>query len=53
MPTLKILSLLMILMAFSGCASNTGGSDWDEWTSRLKKEAPATTRAQGQVDNTY
>jgi len=48
----KILLLMIIAMTFSGCATNSGGSDWDEWTSRLKKdtssEAPVQTPAESQ-----
>jgi hypothetical protein len=42
----KILLLVIIAIIFSGCATNNGGSDWDEWTSRLKKDTPSTPPAQ-------
>ena len=40
----KVLLLMIIAVAFAGCATDNGGSDWDEWTSRLKKDAPATPK---------
>ena len=48
---MKILLLAIIAITFSGCATKSGGSDWDEWCSRLKKDTPSTTQAQGQADS--
>jgi ABC-type uncharacterized transport system YnjBCD substrate-binding protein len=53
----KTLLLVFIAIAFSGCASNSGMSDWEEWNSRLKKDTPSMTPAeawgptQGQNDS--
>jgi hypothetical protein len=53
----RIVLLVIFAIALSGCASNNGGSDWDEWNSRLKKDTPSMTPAQawgptqGQTDN--
>jgi len=36
---------------FSGCAtnSNAGGSDWDEWCNRLRKEPPSPAETQARA----
>jgi hypothetical protein len=45
----KVLLLVIMAIAFSGCATtNNGGSDWDEWTSRLKKDTPSAAPAENQ-----
>ena len=51
---MKILFAVILAIALTGCATHTsgaGGSEWDEWSSRLKKDTPAKTGTQGRVQD--
>jgi len=52
----KVLLLVMIAITLSGCATNNGGSAWDDWASRLKNDTPPATRpadSQDWVNHNY